>query len=787
MREALDRPRVRAALRSLAGPLLIAAAVILVLHDIILGGRVGNQNPDVLTVFLPNHCFLGRSLAAGTIPGWNPFTMGGAPFLADPQSGWMYAPAMLLYTLFPCGAALRLFIVLQPLLAGLGIYWFLRSEKLSRPAATTGGVVLALAVSGSVMVMSIPFSDSLAWTAVMLAAASRSVDARSRLARLLWIVATALAWGQLASAHLSHGLVMGTAALAAYLVVALGREVRANRLSAKGTLAFVVLLMVLMPALNLAHLLPVAGYVSRSSLGLGYDGMRELAAQLRGVPVPPLEIFRATEPVWPLKLATSPGGYLGGAALVLAFAPFWSKRMRPLALAFGIYAAVFYGAALRPVVETVAPLIRSVPFADFYAHSPGRFFYAVVFALAILAGIGVEAWRDADSTRRRALMLAPGLLLWGIGPLAAGAFPSRLVLFSLGAIAGVAVLVAAVRRPVVLAVLPLVLAVELSADALAGQAGPVRFGPDGLERPTLRWMPLRPLPEPKIGAAEFVRGGPAADAAKAGEGRLLSLASGLTPSFRPILAGVEVAEGYNPVQVRRYWAYVRKIDQGQLRYNMSIFGHLPEAETLDLLDMSSLVAPDPTSAQAEGAVEEASLDDAWTEVGEVEGQTIYRLRDPSPRASLVGSWTVVEGPDEALELVTNGGLDVSSEAVLEKDPGLAPNATSDDPGTATYRAGDSQGAEITVDAKAPALLLVRNVFDPNWHATVDGDPAEVLPADYFLQGIPVPAGRHTVRLEYDDPSIGYGLAGSGITLVLVLGAAVLQMRERGRRRARAER
>lgn len=787
MREVLDRPRVRGAIQGLAGPLLIAAAVVVVLHDIILGGRIGNQNPDVLTVFLPNHCFLGRSLAAGTIPGWNPFTMGGAPFLADPQSGWMYAPAMLLYALFSCDVALRIFIVAQPLLAGLGIYWFLRSEKLSHPAATTGGVVLALAVSGSVMVMSIPFSDSLAWTALMLAAASRSVHARNRPARLLWVAATALAWGQLASAHLSHGLVMGTAALAAYLVVALGRELRGGRLSGREVAAFGALLVVLLPALNLAHLLPVAGYVARSSLGLGYDGMRELAAELRGAPVPPLEIFRATEPIWPLKLATSPGGYLGAAALVLAFAPFWSKRLRPLALAFGVYAAAFYIAALRPVVEAVAPLIRSVPFADFYAHSPGRFFYAVVFALAILAGIGVEAWRDADSTRRRALMLVPGLLLWGVGPIAAGAFPSRLALFVVGAIAGVAVLVAAVRRPVVLVVLPLVLAVELSADALAGQAGPVRFGPDGLETETLRWMPLGPLPEPQIGAAAFIRGGPAVDAGDASEGRLLSLAAGLTPSFRPVLAEVEVAEGYNPVQVRRYWTYVRKVDQSQLRYNMSIFGHLPADGTLDLLDVSTLVAPDPASARADGVVDSASLDRGWTEVDSGEGQTIYRLNDPAPRASLVGSWKVVDGPTEALEAVTSNGFDVDAAVVVEEDPGLGVNGSSPEAGTATYRQS-AQAAEITVDADAPAILLVRNVFDPHWRATVNGNPAELLVADYFLQGIPVPAGRHTVRLEYDDPSIGYGLAGSGITLLLVLVAtAVLQIRERGRRRARAER
>ncbi len=76
-------------------------------------------------------------------------------------------------------------------------------------------------------------------------------------------------------------------------------------------------------------------------------------------------------------------------------------------------------------------------------------------------------------------------------------------------------------------------------------------------------------------------------------------------------------------------------------------------------------------------------------------------------------------------------------------------------------------------------MLVRNTFDAHWHATVDGHPAPLLRADYFLQGIPVGSGQHTIVLTYRDPAVGVGLAGSGIVLVLLLGAAVfLSVRRR---------
>ena len=47
-----------------------------------------------------------------------------------------------------CGTALRVFIVLQPLLAGVGLYWFLRTERLGRVAATAGGLSLSMLMIG---------------------------------------------------------------------------------------------------------------------------------------------------------------------------------------------------------------------------------------------------------------------------------------------------------------------------------------------------------------------------------------------------------------------------------------------------------------------------------------------------------------------------------------------------------------------------------------------------------------------------------------------------------------
>ncbi len=76
-----------------------------------------------------------------------------------------------------------------------------------------------------------------------------------------------------------------------------------------------------------------------------------------------------------------------------------------------------------------------------------------------------------------------------------------------------------------------------------------------------------------------------------------------------------------------------------------------------------------------------------------------------------------------------------------------------------------------MDAPAPGIVLVRQTYDPDWHATVDGRVVAVLPADYLDQGIPVPPGHHVISLTYHDPWVGWGLLGSGVALALLLGTA----------------
>lgn len=58
-----------------------------------------------------------------------------------------------------------------------------------------------------------------------------------------------------------------------------------------------------------------------------------------------------------------------------------------------------------------------------------------------------------------------------------------------------------------------------------------------------------------------------------------------------------------------------------------------------------------------------------------------------------------------------------------------------------------------VSAKADAVALLNDRYDPNWKVWVDGKEAMLLKCNYLMRGVRVPAGEHEVRFKYVSPYI----------------------------------
>jgi hypothetical protein len=216
--------------------------------------------------------------------------------------------------------------------------------------------------------------------------------------------------------------------------------------------------------------------------------------------------------------------------------------------------------------------------------------------------------------------------------------------------------------------------------------------------------------------------------------------------------------GYNPVQLVRYWTYLRATDELSLFYNAAVVNE-PSLEDVRLMGVRYLIVPRGVAPPVAGRV-----------VTSTDGYDLVEVYGWEPRASTVPAWTVADSTSDAFATVLRPGFDPARTAVVEQDPGLSP-VTGAAPGEATYTESDPEHVRVQAVAAAPSIVVVRNSYDEHWSATVDGRPAAVLPVDGFLQGVAVGAGRHEVELTFRDPAIGRGLAVSGLVW-LALGTAL---------------
>jgi hypothetical protein len=83
---------------------------------------------------------------------------------------------------------------------------------------------------------------------------------------------------------------------------------------------------------------------------------------------------------------------------------------------------------------------------------------------------------------------------------------------------------------------------------------------------------------------------------------------------------------------------------------------------------------------------------------------------------------------------------------------------------------------IDVDAKTNGLLVVGEAWYPGWRAEVDKRAGICVPANIWMRGIPVPAGRHNVRLYFQQDYLVAGGLISFASLGLLVSAVAWRAR-----------
>jgi hypothetical protein len=159
---------------------------------------------------------------------------------------------------------------------------------------------------------------------------------------------------------------------------------------------------------------------------------------------------------------------------------------------------------------------------------------------------------------------------------------------------------------------------------------------------------------------------------------------------------------------------------------------------------------------------------------------IYQNLQTLPRAYVTGDVAVADDDAAVLAALADPSFEPAGQVVLLAEElaaaGLLEQAERlDSPaGGAAVQVVSYQPERVALDVAldAPGVLVLADTWYPGWQATVDGENAALLRANYLFRAVLLPAGQHRVLFEYRPASLSRGAGMSFAAVMALLGAVV---------------
>lgn len=658
-----------------------------------------------------------ENLKEGVMPFWNWYSFSGTPHLANPQAGTFY-PLNVLYLLPVAFEKIWSWqIVLQPILGGIFMFWYLRHLGVGFLAATLG----LLSWVGSGFWVSWMEWNSLVhvglWLPLVLLATDKVFFTKRK---LLWSLVLAVALGS--SFLAGHWQIFFYVAVSA-VVYTLARLYQSGSLVA---LKFLVLSCVLFFIFCGAQIMATARFITESGRDIDQTSWAKegwflpwqnlgqfFAPDFFGNPAT-LNYFG----VWNYQEFV---GYFGVGGLVAVLLAIFYRRDRKTVF-FGLWLLSALVFAL-PTPLSKLPFELGVPFVA--TSQPTRLMVLVDFSLAVLGALGFDYFLREKDKRR---LVAGPLVFLGT------------VFVAMWLIAWRLDFAVSIRNLVVPTGLFLVASVLLAWGAiwprtfLVGALLYLAFLVIDLSRFAVKFESFSPAAWlfPQTEVIEFF-------AQKArGSFRVAALDDRIfAPNFS-VAYGLEFVSGYDPLYLRRYGELAAVIEgdgtfvPDKLPFNRIITVKNYRHKLFSLLGVSYLLTL-------------YDVDDpAWRLVFS-EGETkVYEVEQALPFAYFAKEVRRVKNREEALSFMLSEEFKPPSVAVVE---GELPSAVFSPTGAVRVRRRSSAELVLETDNANDGFLVLSLPFYSGWKGEVSGKKLPIYPTNYAFSGTVVPGGRHIVRFS----------------------------------------
>lgn len=729
----------------------------------------------------------------GGIPRWNPFILGGLPFI-DAMHGDTFYPGAWMQFLLPLTRALGHKLIWHVLLAGIGMYAFLRTLRLRRDAAFLGGLMYLLAPSFVSLVF--PGHDAKMYVAAWLPVAFALLETGMNAPRVWKFTLLGGVMGLLILTSHVQMAYYADWALGLYFLFRLV-SVRKEGVPAIAARAGLFIgACVLAVALGLVQLLPSYTFttggqsVRAGAERTSYEYSTSWSMhpeEIMGMIIPAFPGSNTGESTYwgrnPFKLNSEYNGILPVIFAIAALAA-WRRSRTWFFLGLGALALLYAVGATTPLYHLFYSLVPGVK--NFRA--PGMIIFLFAFSITAMSAMFLSALLDrklGDAAGGRFLLAAGGAILaalvisasgqaffglWnalfyhGITPEQTGLMTRnipavaadvwRVAILAAAALAGTGLFLSRkLGSPALVALIALVAVI----DAAVVDARFIRV--------------IDPSSYPALAPDQSVR-----DIAEKMDGQppfrvldtIVSMSRIHSQNYYAMF-GISSADGHHNNQLQSYLLF-----KGQNGFNFLGGwvdfqtgalnpGGIPGNNFLRVAGVKYILLP--------------------TQEGKIE---LVENTGALERAFIVHGVVTVPSDTAAVERMKDPAFDAAKTAILEGTPAIATApADSSAPSRVENLIYKPGSTEVTASLGTPGILVLSDNWVPFWSAAIDGNPAPVLRAYGTFMAVAVPSGRHVVTFTFRSKPYETGktvtLAALGFMVLALASGGGMAFIRRGRR------
>jgi len=693
-----------------------------------------NAMPDIHTQIYPWKKFTIDTYKEGQIPLWNPYNFAGSPHLANFQSA-VLSPFNLLFFILPFINAWSILILLQPLLAGLFTYFFIRAIGVSK----AGSVIASIAFMFSGFIVVWMAYGTLAYAIIYLPLTLFAIERYFQTKRL-WFLFLLMLTVPLSffSGHFQISFYF----LAVTLLYALFKIITARK---QALLIFLPSTIFLGLILSLSQLLPSIKFYMASVRSEIFQASETIPFQYLITLVAPDFFGNATTRNDWFGHYAEWASFVGIIPVVLAIFAFTKKNAKVLFFAF---LAVF--SLILSIQSPLIPFLIAAKIPVISTSAQSRIIVLVSFSLAVLAGFGFDQLiRNIREVRENKKIMAIFTLV--------GIFFALIwLLLFFGKVYPQEWLIVAKRN----LVLPTALFIGVAFFVGLSKLNKKFIIPvtcylllvtsfDSL-RFVQKWMPF----DPKALVYQEV---PVVSAIKnnIGDGRIFG---NIGDSILSSYYGFSSIEGYDPLYIGRYGEFIRSATTGEFLKGERSVVHLDKHakyvdRVLDFLGVSLIFQPIADTNQG-WAYPVWAYKERYENIYKDDKFELYKNTKAMPRVSLFYNYEVIKDDKLILKRFYSEDFNFRKVVLLEENPAAMP--VGEGSGSAQIVSYTPNKVVISATTDSPAFLFISDNFYPGWKAKINPSTGsgqvetKIYRADYSFRAVEIPSGESKVEFIYEN-------------------------------------